>query len=149
MSEYRVFVDWQHGGGEFAYDSFNRSHKIRYGGGQEIWASSAPEYAGVAEHVNPEEALAAALASCHMLTFLALCAKKRLPVASYRDEAVASLGKNEAGQLCVSHIGLNPQVAFSGVEVDAEQLKQLHERAHQACFIANSIRSEVGITPRF
>lgn len=148
MSEYRVFLSWKHAGGEFSYDSFERSHQLRFGGGQTLMASSAPEYAGKAEHANPEETLAAALSSCHMLTFLALCAKKRLPVASYDDEAVATLGKNDEGRPWVDRIVLNPKVAFTGVEVSEEQLQQLHERAHQACFIANSIRSQVDIVPR-
>lgn len=150
MSEqgFRVTLDWRHAGGDFAPEGFDRSHRIRFGGGQEIDASSAPAYFGKAEYANPEESLAAALASCHMLTFLSLCAKKRIPVESYRDEAVAELGKNEAGKLCVTRITLCPEVRFAGEAPGAEALMQLHEKAHGACFIANSIRSEVLIEPR-
>ncbi|MBI2380452.1 MAG: OsmC family protein [Gammaproteobacteria bacterium] len=145
MSEFRVSIDWEHAGGEFAPELYDRSHRIRFGGGQEIHGSAAPEYFGKAEYANPEETLAASVSACHMLTFLALCAKKRLPVASYRDEAVAELGKNAAGKLCVTRIVLHPEVRFAGEAPGPEALAQLHERAHGACFIANSISAEVAI----
>lgn len=125
---------------------FNRDHTVTFGSGQSIDASSAPEYKGNSAKVNPEESLLSALSSCHMLTFLAIAHLKRLPVASYTDNAVAELGKTESGKLAVTKMTLNPQVVFAkGVEVDQETLDKIHEKAHVNCFIANSIKSEVVI----
>jgi organic hydroperoxide reductase OsmC/OhrA len=81
-----------------------------------------------------------------MLTFLAIAHLKRLPVASYIDEASADLGQNESGKLAVTKMILNPKVTFvEGVQVDHETLTKIHEKAHTNCFIANSLRSEVEI----
>jgi organic hydroperoxide reductase OsmC/OhrA len=127
-------------------DDFSRDHSISFGSGQIIQASSAPEYKGSQDKINPEESLLAALSSCHMLTFLAIAHLKRLPVASYIDEASADLGQNESGKLAVTKMILNPKVTFvEGVQVDHETLTKIHEKAHTNCFIANSLRSEVEI----
>ncbi|MBB1269189.1 OsmC family protein [Shewanella sp. SR44-3] len=127
-------------------DDFSRDHQIAYGSGQVVNASSAPEYKGSEDKINPEESLLAALSSCHMLTFLAIAHLKRLPVASYIDDASADLGKTESGKLAVTKMILNPKVIFAeGVEVDHETLTKMHDKAHVNCFIANSLRSEVEI----
>jgi organic hydroperoxide reductase OsmC/OhrA len=127
-------------------DDFSRDHKITYGSGQVIHASSAPEYKGSEDKINPEESLLSALSSCHMLTFLAIAHLKRLPVASYVDDASADLGKTESGKLAVTKMILNPKVVFAeGVNVDHETLTKMHDKAHVNCFIANSLRSEVEI----
>lgn len=128
---------------------FNRDHKISFGSGQTIHASSAPEYHGNACLVNPEETLLASLSSCHMLTFLALAHKKRLTVSHYEDSASAELGTNADGKTYVAHIHLCPRVIFShGVEVDDNTLTKMHEKAHQHCFIANSIVAKVKVSPQ-
>lgn len=127
-------------------DDFCRDHSISFGSGQVIQASSAAEYKGSQDKINPEESLLAALSSCHMLTFLAIAHLKRLPVASYVDNASANLGKAESGKLAVTKMILNPKVTFAeGVMVDHETLSKIHEKAHANCFIANSLRSEVEI----
>jgi organic hydroperoxide reductase OsmC/OhrA len=127
-------------------DDFSRDHTITYGSGQVVQASSAPEYKGSEDKINPEESLLSALSSCHMLTFLAIAHLKRLPVASYVDDASADLGKTESGKLAVTKMILNPKVVFAeGVEVDHETLTKMHDKAHVNCFIANSLRSEVEI----
>ena len=93
-----------------------------------------------------EQALAASLSSCHMLTFLAVASKFRFVVDSYTDEAVGYLEKNENGKLAVTRIELNPQISFGPDQgPDEERLKNLHERAHKECFIANSIKSEITV----
>lgn len=109
-------------------------------------ASAAAAYSGGSGCVDPEEALVAALSGCHMLTFLAIAAKKQLVVMSYEDRPVGHLEKNAEGRLAVTRIELHPRVEFgAGVNVSAEELKRLHESAHRNCFIASSIRAEVTV----
>ncbi|MGL5046862.1 MAG: OsmC family protein [Shewanella sp.] len=137
-------VNWQTSPAEEG--EFCRDHSITFGSGQTIQASSAPEYKGNSQNVNPEESLLAALSSCHMLTFLAIAHLKRLPVTSYVDNATAELGKNDAGKLAVTKMVLNPRVIFAeGVEVSQETLEKIHEKAHANCFIANSLATDIQI----
>jgi organic hydroperoxide reductase OsmC/OhrA len=98
----------------------------------------------VAEAVDPEEALVAATSSCHMLWFLSLAAKRGFVVDSYVDEAFGVMEKNQTGKLAITRITLRPDIQFSGDKVpSAEELKSLHHTAHEECFIANSLKSEV------
>jgi organic hydroperoxide reductase OsmC/OhrA len=98
----------------------------------------------VADAVDPEEALVAATSSCHMLWFLSLAAKRGFVVDSYVDEAFGVMEKNETGKLAITRITLRPNIQFSGDKVpSAEELKSLHHTAHEECFIANSLKSEV------
>lgn len=146
MSHHEIQLTWTRQTPDFQYDTYDRTHSLVFAGGQKIAASSAPEYLGRAENANPEEMLAASLASCHMLTFLAVAAKSRFVVDSYLDRAVAVLEKNEDGRLAVTEIILNPKIQFSGEKVpDAEQLKALHDKAHRNCFIGNSIKARVTV----
>ncbi len=142
MSEHKINIRWKNNQSTFEYDHYDRSHEISFEGGQVLKASSAPQYLGDASLSNPEEMLAASLASCHMLTFLAIAAKSKLIVQSYEDHAVAHLGKNAQGKLCVIKITLNPKVNFLSSSPDMDKLKNLHEKAHANCFIANSIQCE-------
>jgi organic hydroperoxide reductase OsmC/OhrA len=148
MSEHRVDVTWERQGGPFEYESFDRTHRWSFPGGAGLEASSAPEYNGRADLPNPEQALAVALSSCHMLTFLSLAARKRLVVERYRDEASAWLGKDAEGRLAVTRVVLRPQIEFAGGSPASEVLARLHEQAHKHCFIANSVRTEVVVEPR-
>ena len=147
MSEHLAKVTWKRLTPDFAYETYDRTHTVVYGGGSLISASSAPEFSGKKELANPEEMLAAALASCHMLTFLAVAAKSRLTVDSYTDNAAAKLDKGENGKMCVTHIRLNPKVTFSGEAPSPEKLKTMHEKSHANCFIANSLKCEMTIDP--
>ncbi|WP_065188678.1 OsmC family protein [Shewanella woodyi] len=125
---------------------FNRDHSVTFGSGQTVQASSAPEYKGNQERVNPEEQLLAALSSCHMLTFLTIAHLKRLPVQTYTDNASAILGKNAAGKIAIVKLVLKPEIIFqSGVDVSAEVLEKIHEKAHANCFIANSLSPEIEV----
>ncbi len=125
---------------------FNRDHAIEFGSGQTVQASSAPEYKGNQSKINPEEQLLAALSSCHMLTFLTIAHLKRLPVESYTDNASAILGKNSAGKIAIVKLILQPKIIFQqGVEVSAEVLDKIHEKAHANCFIANSLSAEIEV----
>jgi organic hydroperoxide reductase OsmC/OhrA len=131
---------------DFIYDQYNRNHTIMFSGQQFINNSAAPEYLGNADMANPEELLTSALASCHMLTFLAVACKSGYIIETYNDQAVATLDKNEDGKLFVSTIDLKPMIEFGGdKKPDEEQLKALHSKAHHNCFIANTIKSKVNI----
>jgi organic hydroperoxide reductase OsmC/OhrA len=146
MSEHRFDLRWERGPNEFKYETYDRTHRWRFGGGAELDASSAPEYLGRAELPNPEEALVAALSSCHMLSFLAIAARQRFAVESYRDAAVGHLEKNAEGKLAITRVELRPRVAFSGEkQPTAEQIERMHEQAHRVCFIANSVKTEVSV----
>jgi organic hydroperoxide reductase OsmC/OhrA len=147
MSEHRVTVDWRRGSAEFSYETYPRAHTWTFAGGVEVPASAAPDFKGDPERVDPEAAFVAALSSCHMLTFLALAARKRLTVERYRDEAVGFLEKNEEGRLAVTRVVLRPEVRFGGEAPPAEELERLHHRAHENCFIASSVRTDVKVEP--
>jgi len=148
MSEHRASVHWSRGGAEFTYEKYPRLHRWTFGGGVSLDGSSAPEYLGDAKLPNPEEALVMALSSCHMLSFLAIAARKRLTVESYEDDAVGHMEKNAEGKLAITRCELRPRVRFSGASVpDAEALAKLHEQAHHVCFIANSVKTEVTVRP--
>jgi organic hydroperoxide reductase OsmC/OhrA len=127
------------------YERYPRDHTWSVAGNL-IPASAAPEFKGGAGRVDPEAALVAALASCHMLTFLAIAARKRLVVASYTDSAVGWLEKNAAGQLAMTRVELRPEVQFApDTGISAEELSRLHDSAHRNCFIANSVKTEVTV----
>ncbi len=146
MSQHRAKIEWRHAGGEFSYETYSRSHEWTFPNGTVVEASAAPTFLGDESRVDPEEAFVAAAASCHMLTFLAVAARKRLSVESYRDDAVGFLEKNEDGKLAVTVVNLRPRVAFSeGAEPTPEALEKLHAVAHRECFIANSVRTDIRI----
>jgi organic hydroperoxide reductase OsmC/OhrA len=149
MSEHRVTIDWKRETPGFAYESYNRDHVWHFDGGIVVRASAAPAYKGSETCVDPEEAFVASLSSCHMLTFLAIACKKRLTVDSYRDQAVGILDQDSAANMAITKVTLRPEVKFSGEKQPTpEELRQLHERAHHACFIANSVKTDVVVEPR-
>ncbi|MEM9481670.1 MAG: OsmC family protein [Verrucomicrobiota bacterium] len=143
MSEHSAKISWTRGETDFAYESYPRNHTWTFDNGVSIEASAAEGFLGDPANVDPEEAFVASLSSCHMLTFLAICAKKRMAVESYEDAAVGYLEKNEDGALAVTRVELRPVISFSGDAVSPESLRELHEKAHHHCFIANSVKTEV------
>src|SRR3954466_3518256 len=112
MSEHTVTVQWRRETPDFAYETYNRDHDWTFDAGVTGRASATPAYQGNAACVDPEEAFVASLSSCHMLTFLALAARKRYVVDGYRDEAVGILGKDAAGSLAITEVTLRPEVRF-------------------------------------
>jgi organic hydroperoxide reductase OsmC/OhrA len=149
MSEHKVTVDWKRETPDFAYETYDRDHDWVFDAGVTVRASANPTYLGSENRVDPEEAFVASLSSCHMLTFLAIAARKRLTVDSYHDEAVGILAKDPAGKLAMTRVTLRPEVRFSGDKVPGpEELRQLHDQAHHACFIASSVKTEVEVEPR-
>ncbi|GIX37761.1 MAG: redox protein OsmC [Silanimonas sp.] len=148
MSEHTATLAWTRGDTAFTYETYSRDHRLVFENGLETLASSAPAYAGNPKALNPETLLVGALASCHMLTFLAVCAKRGYVVDRYEDSASGRLDKNAEGRMAITHITLRPKVAFSGEkQPTAEELERLHERAHANCFIANSVQAEVEVLP--
>ena len=148
MSEHKVYISWKNEGEDFSYKTYDRTHLLKFGGGTLVQASAAPEYLGNAALVNPEESFAASLASCHMLTFLAIASMKKYMVASYEDNAVAILGKNEKLKVAVTTVYLRPNIIFKGDNIpDRTTIDEMHHRAHQECFISNSVLTEIIVEP--
>lgn len=147
MTEHRATIRWERGGAEFAYETYSRDHTWSFEGGEVVKASAAPKYLGSAERVDPEEAFVAALSSCHMLTFLALAARKRIVVERYEDDAVGFLEPNETGKLAVTRVVLRPRIEFGGEAPSPEAVAKLHETSHEHCFIASSVRTDVTVEP--
>ncbi|MDC8012094.1 OsmC family protein [Tahibacter soli] len=144
MSDHRVSVRWRRNDAAFERGNYPREHEVRFEGGQAVRNSAAPEYGGDAAASNPEELLLAALSTCHMLTFLAVVANRGYVVDSYADDAVAILDKNADGKMAVTRAVLAPTVTFAGdKQPGADDYAKFHERAHAACFIANSVTTKV------
>ena len=151
--EYAVEVRWQRAAHEaFTDNRYSRRHVLRFDGGAEVPGSSSPSVVPLpmsdAAAVDPEEAFVAALSSCHMLWFLSLAAAGGHVVDRYRDAAVGVMTRNAAGKLWVSTVTLRPEVQFGGTrQPTTDELRQLHHRAHEECFIANSVKSDVRCEP--
>jgi organic hydroperoxide reductase OsmC/OhrA len=151
--EYRAQIVWTRDGAPFTDNRYSRGHVWRFDGGVEVPASSSPLSVPLplsrAGAVDPEEAFVAALASCHMLFFLSFAAKAGFVVDTYEDAPVGTMTKNERGKFFVSQVALNPSVAFAGAKrPSADELDALHHRAHEECYLANSVRSEVIVAAR-
>ena len=146
MNELSIKLYWQRSEAELAPGKYTNSHSIMYNDQNKVIVDAAPDWGGSIEHTNPEQALAAALSSCHMMTFLALAAKMRWPVKSYKDNAHAFLGKNSKGKMCVNKIELNPMIKFDNdFSVSKDEMDKMQDRSHRYCFVANSLSDEVEI----
>ncbi|MGP1630427.1 MAG: OsmC family protein [Giesbergeria sp.] len=153
MATYTAEVVWQRGSQDFLDNRYSRKHMLRFDGGAEVVGSSSPHvvrlpYSDPAG-VDPEEAFVASLASCHMLWFLSLAAEGGYCVDHYADAASGVMSENSEGKLAMTSVTLQPVVQFSGeLRPTADGHAALHHRAHDACFIANSVRTEVHCEPR-
>lgn len=146
MSEHKATIDWARGGVDFGIRKYSRNHIWRFAGGVETPASAAPAYLGDPSRVDPEAALVAALSSCHMLTFLAVASMKGFVIDSYEDHAIGWLEKNAAGKIAVTRVELRPTIVFSGEKTPTQaDLDAMHEKAHEDCFIANSVTTAVSV----
>jgi organic hydroperoxide reductase OsmC/OhrA len=153
MSEHNAVVHWQRGNDEFARGRYSRAHEWRFDGGATVHASASPSIVRAPwsdpAGVDPEEALVAAISSCHMLWFLSLAADKGFLVESYEDDAVGTMGRNAEGREAITDVVLQPRIAFSGAtQPDADGISALHDCAHHHCFIANSVRATIRIEAR-
>lgn len=148
MSEHTAQIRWRRETDGFGYTEYDRRHEWAFDGGQVVPASSSPEFRGDPACVDPEEAFVASISSCHMLWFLHLASVARHVVDAYEDRAVGVLEKAADGKPWVSRVTLRPQVTFApGTAPDADQLAELHHRAHESCFIARSVKSEIVLEP--
>ena len=148
MSEYLAQVSWQRAGQDFLSNKYSRGHRWTFDGGVEVAASASPHIVplpwSVEANVDPEEAFVASLSSCHMLFFLSIAAKQRFVVDSYVDDAIGVMENNHEGKMAMTEVRLRPQVEFSGERIPSrEKLEKLHHLAHESCFIANSVKTEV------
>jgi len=154
MSEYKAVIVWSRNGVAFTDNRYSRSHRWLLDGGIEVPASSSPHVVplpmSVAAAIDPEEAFVASLASCHMLWFLSIAARRGFVVDSYQDHAAGIIGKNAAGKLALTRVTLHPEAHFSGHEYPTnDDVLAMHHEAHEQCFIANSVRTEVRCDPVF
>ena len=146
MSKISINLSWKIGKGKMSPGNYSNEHEIVFTPNFKIVGDSAPDWNGSELNTNPEQALAASLSSCHMMTFLALAAKMKWPLISYKDNAFATLGKNSKGKMSVVKLELNPKVKFSGeFSVNDNEMKKIQDRAHRYCFIANSLSEEVKV----
>ena len=145
MSTFSIELAWRRTTPDFDYKTFDRGHIWYLAGGQTVQGSAAPEFSGDPEKSNPEEALLAALSSCHMLTFLHKARLAGFVVTSYRDHASGIMEEIAPGKMAVTKVTLSPQIEWNGQAPDAEQLAHLHHKAHEECFIANSVKTEVTV----
>ncbi|MFV0442400.1 MAG: OsmC family protein [Planctomycetaceae bacterium] len=146
---YRARIDWQYSGSGFSAGQYSREHVWEFDGGLSVLASPSPHvvpapWSNVA-HVDPEEGLVAAVASCHMLTFLWVAGRRGWTVTRYVDDAQGLLTRDERRVTSVSEIILRPAITWEGTPPTAEELAELHAQAHEQCIIANSVRAEIRI----
>lgn len=148
MGEYTATVRWSLDSSDFAGNRYTRAHEWSFDGGLTIPASASPHIVplphSVAENVDPEEAFVASLSSCHMLFFLSLAAAEGIVIASYEDEASGWLEKDAHNRMAMTRVVLRPRAEYGDdTTLDAEALAHLHHRAHELCFIANSVRTKI------
>lgn len=152
MSRYAATIHWQRDGAPFIDNRYSRAHRWRFDGGIDLPASSSPNVVPLpmsdAGAVDPEEAFVAALSSCHMLWFLSIAAAAGFVVDAYEDNASGTLARNAARKLVMTEVVLRPRVAFAGeTRLSAEEFATLHQRAHEECYLANSVTTDVRCEP--
>ena len=152
MSEYVVTVRWERSGQRFIDNRYRRAHTWTFDGGLEVPGSSSPSVVPLpyseSRAVDPEEAFVASLSSCHMLWFLSIAAQRKFRVDSYVDEALGVMARNAAGKMAMTQVTLRPQVVFVGAHLPTDdEIAAMHHEAHDECFIANSVTTEVRCEP--
>lgn len=151
MSEYKVTVHWERRDQLFTDNRYSRAHTWDFDGVQ-VPASSSPHIIPLpysnASAVDPEEAFVASLSSCHMLWFLSIAAKHGFCLDSYADDAVGVMEKDQSDRLAITRVTLRPKAIFSGDRLPTEtELQAMHHQAHEECFIANSVKTDVQCQP--
>ncbi|SDN75470.1 OsmC family protein [Polaromonas sp. JS666] len=152
MSHYTAQTLWERKDANFLDNRYSRRHLLRFDGGLEVPGSSSPSVVPLpmsdASALDPEEAFVSALSSCHMLWFLTMAVKRKFRVDRYFDAAVGVMEKNAEGKVAMTVVTLYPEVSFSGEhQPSREELAKMHHDAHEACFIANSVKTEVRCEP--
>ena len=153
MATHKAIITWETDSAEFLRGKYSREHTWSFDGGLTVPASPCPAvvpepYSNPA-NIDPEEAFVASLASCHMLTFLHVASRRGFQVSRYHDEAIGEMGRTEKGIPWVSVVTLRPQIVYSGEKTPSkEEAEQLHHLAHDQCFIANSVKTELRVEPQ-
>jgi organic hydroperoxide reductase OsmC/OhrA len=152
MADYQATLHWQRGDQPFTDRRYSRRHLMHFDGGAVVPGSSSPHSVRVPcsdpAAVDPEEAFVAALSSCHMLWFLDIACRAGWLVDDYRDEAVGTMARNAEGKLAMTQVMLRPAVRFGGGRApDAAEHARLHHEAHEECFIASSVKTDVRCEP--
>lgn len=152
MAQYTAEIIWERGTQDFLGNRYSRKHWLRFDGGAQVAGSSSPHVVPLpmsdASAVDPEEAFVASLSSCHMLWFLSIAAKRKFCVDRYADSAIGVMAKNESGKMAMTVVTLRPEVVFSGERMPTRaELEAMHHQAHEECFIANSVKTEVRCEP--
>jgi organic hydroperoxide reductase OsmC/OhrA len=150
MSEHKARITWKRTGPDFLKGKYSREHTWTFDGGVTVPASSSPSVVPApfsnANAVDPEEAFVASLSSCHMLTYVWLAYRDGFIVDSYEDDAVGKMEKNERGVPWVHQVTLHPKIAYSGTKLPSPaDEERLHHKAHEECFVANSVKTEVTV----
>lgn len=150
MSEHKARILWKHSQGDFLKGTYSREHIWTFDGGLTVPASSSPLAVRVPfsnpANLDPEEAFVASLSSCHMLTYLYVASRKGFEISNYEDDAVGEMIKNERGVPWVSSVILHPRITYSGARTPTrEEEDQMHHAAHDQCFIANSVKTEIKV----
>ncbi len=150
---YRAGISWSRGRDEFLRGRYTRRHTWSFDGGVSVPASASPQIVpapwSAADAVDPEEAFVAALASCHMLFFLSLAAARGLVIERYEDDAIGVMAEDARGRMVVSAITLRPSVTLAdAAAAPAGLMAELHHAAHEACFLANSVLTQISVEPR-
>ncbi len=146
--EHTATISWKRSGPDFVKGKFSREHTWTFDGGVTVPASPSPSVVPApwsnAAHVDPEEAFVASIASCHLLTLLWVASREGFQADSYEDHAAGVMTRNERGVPWVSKVTLRPRIAWSGEKQPAPaDLERLHHLAHDQCFIANSVKTEI------
>ena len=152
MIQYSAEVLWLRGEQDFLGNRYSRKHLLRFDGGVEVPASSSPHVVPLpmsdAAAVDPEEMFISSLSSCHMLWFLSIASRHKFCIDRYSDAAIGIMERNKQGKMLMSVVTLKPEVQFSGTLIPTrEQITQMHHEAHEECFIANSVKTEVRCEP--
>ena len=151
MSQHHATVSWECAPGEFRRNRFSRNHSWEFEDGLKLSASASaaviPAPWSDSSAIDPEQALVAALASCHMMSYLFLANRADIEVLAYRDSASGTLGRDTDGRECITRVTLRPEVTY-GAQTDAGVEQKRHQEAHRLCYIANTLRCEVLIEPR-
>ena len=150
MAQHVATITWDRAGAKFVDNRYSRAHRWAFDGGLTVPASASPSVVPVPlsdpSAVDPEEAFVAAVASCHMLTFLWLASRQGFLVESYEDDAIGVMTKNERRVPWVSAVTLHPRIVYGGDKRPSRDDEAgLHHEAHEQCFIANSVKTAITV----
>lgn len=150
MSTYTATISWKRNNQPFADNKYNRAHEWEFDGGETVRASSSPNVVPAPlsdpSAVDPEEAFIASISSCHMLWFLSIAAKRGFVVNNYEDKVQGEMGKDKDGKFSITRVTLRPHVIFNKNSSPEENINsEMHQQAHEKCFIANSVKTEIRV----